>query len=103
MLWIRYGLLKLRPWRSLNYVYDRFLESPGTKAYSYREAKELFKDFTELTIDSVLSHGDLLSSQAGQRHQGALLELARKVWPRSLIQRFFPKAGLFMLILAKKA
>ncbi|MEA3412262.1 MAG: class I SAM-dependent methyltransferase [Pseudomonadota bacterium] len=42
MLWVRYGLLGLRPWMTLDQVYGRYLESPGTKAYSRREARELY-------------------------------------------------------------
>jgi hypothetical protein len=35
-------------------------------------------------------------------HRGALLTLARKVWPRGWIRRLLPNAGLFMLIDARK-
>ena len=102
MLWVRYALLKLHPWLSLSDIYARYLESPGTKAYSITEAKKLFSAFKNVTIQTVLTHGDLLSSQAGQRHQGPLLVLARKLWPRNLLRRYFPGFGLFMLIEAQK-
>lgn len=102
MLWLRYALLAGRPWRGLRSIYAQHLESPGTKAYTVGEAQELFSMFREVNIRTVLTHGDLLESGAGQRHQGALLALARHFWPRSLIRRLFPNAGLFMLIDAKK-
>jgi ubiquinone/menaquinone biosynthesis C-methylase UbiE len=102
MLWIRYALLTLRPWRSLTDIYAQHLESPGTKAYSVAEAKQLFRNFSDVQITTILTHGDLLESGAGQRHQGGLLNLARKLWPRVLIKQFFPSLGLFMLIKAKK-
>lgn len=102
MLWIRYALLGLRPWLSLREIYASNLESPGTKAYSIAEARQLFSAFGEVGIRIVLTHGDLLKSMAGQRHQGALLSLARKVWPRALIRRFFSGSGLFMLIESRK-
>jgi SAM-dependent methyltransferase len=102
MLWVRYALLGLRPWMSLRTVYSRHLESPGTKAYSTREARELVSQFRDVRIEVVLSHGDLLESMAGQRHQGILLSLARRIWPRALIRRVFPGLGLFMLIEARK-
>ncbi|WP_200251381.1 hypothetical protein [Lamprobacter modestohalophilus] len=66
------------------------------------EARRLFADFSQVEIRTVLTHGDLLESAAGQRHRGALLTLARKVWPRGLIRRLLPGAGLFMLIEATK-
>ena len=102
MLWVRYALLHLRPFTSLKEIYAVHLESTGTKAYSLDEAKHLFKAFSEVSIHTVLTHGDLLESDAGQRHGGILLSIARKVWPRWFIRRFFPNAGLFMLIEVKK-
>ena len=102
MLWFRYSLLGLQPWLSLRDIYARYLESPGTKAYSVAEARQLFSAFSEVRIRTVLTHGDLLDSMAGQRHHGVLLSLARKIWPRALIKRYFSGLGLFMLIEARK-
>ncbi len=102
MLWARYALLTGRPWRTLSDIYSKHLESPGTKAYSRREATRMSGAFSSVSIQTVLSHGDLLSSEAGQRHQGAALSIARKLWPRSLIKLLMPRAGLFMLITAVK-
>lgn len=102
MLWLRYALLAGRPWRSLRAVYAAHLESPGTKAYSVSEARALFAAFSGVRITTVLTHGDLLESAAGQRHGGPALSVARRIWPRRLIRRLFPTAGLFMLIEAQK-
>jgi hypothetical protein len=102
MLWLRYALLVLKPWRSLSSIFAEHLESPGTKAYTVAEARRLFQAFEEVEIRTVLTHGDLLISSAGQRHQGAALSLARRIWPRFLIRRMFPRSGLFMLIEARK-
>lgn len=102
MLWLRYGLLRGRPWTTMREIYSRHLESPGTKAYTPDEARGLFAGFDDVRIETVLTHGDLLSSGAGQRHGGPLLAIARRLWPRRLITWLFPKAGLFMLIDAKK-
>jgi ubiquinone/menaquinone biosynthesis C-methylase UbiE len=102
MLWIRYGLLRLKPRTSLGEIYSNYLESPGTKAYSVEETEQLFSKFQSLEIDTILTHGDLLTSAAGQRHQSILLSAARLIWPRWLIRTFFPKNGLFMLITATK-
>jgi ubiquinone/menaquinone biosynthesis C-methylase UbiE len=98
MLWTRYALLRLRPWTSLEDVYARYLESPGTKAYSKSEARALFSRFKDVRVRTVLTHGDLLQSSAGQRHNGRALSIARKIWPRTILRRFFPSLGLFMLI-----
>ena len=102
MLWVRYAFLRLRPWLTLNQIYARYLESPGTKAYSVKEARQMFTAFSEVHISTQLTHGDLLGSNVGQRHRGFVLTLVRKIWPRWLIRRCLPEAGLFMLIKAKK-
>lgn len=102
MLWLRYALFRCRPFMPLLYIYMNYLESPGTKAYTTAEARELFKGFDIKAIDTFLTHGDLLTSPAGQRHQGPLLTIARKIWPRGPIRHLFPKVGLFMTIEAVK-
>ena len=102
MLWTRYALLSLRPLRTLAEVYARHLESPGTKAYSVREAKRMFAAFGKVQIRTVLTHGDLLESAAGQRHGGAYLALARRLWPRAFLRKCASGQGLFMLITAIK-
>jgi len=103
MLWTRYGLFRLRPWTSMAEIYSRFLESPGTKAYTPSAARiVLLSGFADVQINTVLTHGDLLESGAGQRHRGVLLDTARRIWPRWLIRRLAPGMGLFMLITARK-
>ena len=102
MLWLRYALLKMKPGMSLEQIFSQYMESPGTKAYSIKEARNLFWEFSQTDIWTVLSHGDLLSSQAGQRHRGLVLSLARRIWPRWMIKEFFSQHGLFMMIRANK-
>lgn len=102
MLWLRYALARGRPLTSLDTIYAEHLESPGTKAYSHVEGAALFAGAEDIIVRSVLTHGDLLESEAGQRHRGFALSLAKKVWPRGLIRRFFPTQGLFLLISGRK-
>jgi ubiquinone/menaquinone biosynthesis C-methylase UbiE len=102
MLWIRYALVTGKPGRTLSDIYAHHLESPGTKAYTLDEARELFRRFSGVRVETVLTHGDLLESGAGQRHRGALLAVARMLWPRPLLRRLFPRLGLFMLIRAER-
>lgn len=102
MLWLRYALLGGKPFTPLLDIYMKYLESPGTKAYSVEEARKLFMDYEIESINTFLTHGDLLTSGAGQRHQGFLLTLARLIWPQQLIRGLFPRHGLFMTIEARK-
>ena len=102
LLWVRYSLFNLKPWKSLNHIYSKYLESPGTKAYSIKEATSMFSQFNNIKITTPLTHGDLLESNVGQRHRGILLTLVKKIWPRRIIKLLFPKNGLYMLISAIK-
>lgn len=103
MLWLRYALLVGKPFTTLTMIYAQYLESPGTKAYSEPEARKLFSKFEKVSIKIQLSHGDLLTSQAGQRHTGGMLNVARKIWPRWFFTRFCHRNGLFMMIEATKS
>jgi ubiquinone/menaquinone biosynthesis C-methylase UbiE len=99
LLWLRYGMLA---GLDLDQVYARYLESPGTKAYTIAEAEQMFARFTNVRARSQLSFGDLLQGAVGQRHGGALLSAAKKVWPRALIRRFMSRHGLMLLVDAEK-
>ena len=99
LLWLRYGLVA---GRSLNDVYAKYLESPGTKAYTISDAKAMFRDFTAVSARSQLSFGDLLQGAVGQRHDGPLLRLAKQIWPRALIRRLLSRHGLMLLVEARK-
>ena len=101
-LWARYGLARLRPQATLAEIYARYLESPGTKAYTAQEARRMFAAFAAVDVRTVLTHADLLESDVGQRHRGALLLIARRLWPRAILRRVASGRGLFMLISAVK-
>jgi SAM-dependent methyltransferase len=102
MLWMRYGLMRWRPWLGLEYIYANFLESPGTKAYTVDEARQLFERFSDVRITIQVNYGDLLQSEVGRRHRGPLLSIAKKLWPRWLIRRLLKRHGLYLLITAVK-
>lgn len=102
MLWVRYALLKFKAFYGLKNIYSNYLESPGTKAYSYNEARVLFKEFKILSIESPLSHGDLLSKGVGQRHNGVLLKITKRIFPRKFIKFFFPQNGLYLMLQLQK-
>lgn len=102
MLWARYGLLAGRPFRSLDDIYSKHLESPGTKAYSIEETQTIFAKFSRADMSIKLSFGDLLEGAVGQRHKGILLSMAKKLWPRAFIKKVLNTHGLLLLIEAKK-
>jgi len=99
LLWLRYGMLA---GRGLDDVYARYLESPGTKAYTIDEAKRMFAQFENVSVRSQLSFGDLLQGAVGQRHDGTVLRIAKRLWPRALIRRALSRHGLMLLVEAEK-
>lgn len=57
-VWIKFALLKGKPWRSFSDVLHHHVESIGTKAYSREELKNIFSKFDELEITPLLTVGD---------------------------------------------
>lgn len=102
MLWLRYALLAGRPVRSLDDVYARHLESPGTKAYSPAEARELFAGLIDVRVRIELSPGDVLDGAAGQGHRGPLLAVARRAYPRRAVRALLPGFGLYLMISGRR-
>lgn len=47
-LWVRFALLRGRPWRNLKDVVADHMESPGTKAYTEPELRRLFGAFADI-------------------------------------------------------
>lgn len=56
--WVRWALLRGRPWRSIAHVLASELESPGTKAYTEAEVRRLFKDFSAVEIRRIVTPYD---------------------------------------------
>lgn len=101
MLWLRHGLYKFD---SLESIYSKYLESPGTKAFTLKETKELTKKFENVNLKVQICFGDLLEGESGQRHKGPLLSFAKLAYPRALVKWLATLIpfGLFLLIDVKK-
>jgi ubiquinone/menaquinone biosynthesis C-methylase UbiE len=57
-LWVRYALLRGRPWHTFRHVIWHRMESLGTKAYSRRELRQLFAEFTEVAVTPIITPYD---------------------------------------------
>lgn len=101
MLWARYGLAAGHPACSLADVYARHLESPGTKGYTVDEGRALVAPFRTSSVRSAISFADMLLGEVGQQHSSRALEVAKRLWPRTLVRRL-PGLGLLLLIEARK-
>jgi len=58
-LYLLFGLFALRPFRSLKDIIANHHESPGTKAYTVAEARQMFSAFRDLEIKVRLTPYDL--------------------------------------------
>lgn len=71
--WVKYALLRFRPWKSLQWVLANHMESKGTKAFTVREVRRMLsalpvatmRVWTQLTVhDRMVRHGKLLRAVA---------------------------------------
>lgn len=102
LLWAVHGAARLRPWLSPRRAIYEHLESPGTKAYTLAEARELMRGFTDVKIETALLAGDLLAMRPSAKYQSPLYRLLWAAWPTRLISRFGARLGLGLLISARK-
>jgi SAM-dependent methyltransferase len=102
MLWGVHCAAKLRPWKGPRWAIARFLESPGTKAFTVAEARELFVGFSSVEIRTQLGTGDLLLMRPGAKYQSWPHRLVWTLYPRRLIRLTGNRFGLGMLIEATK-
>lgn len=99
MLWLRYGLLRGKSLRQT--VFEK-LESPGTKSYTLRGARNLVEGFENASLRVVFSPGDLLLNKPSARFQGWFYRLMWALYPRWIVRRLGQRLGLFLLISARK-
>lgn len=67
LVWLRFALLKMKPFTSVRKAVYYHMESIGTKCYSIGEAKRLFRQYRSLAVSPVLTPYDLPHLPAGLR------------------------------------
>jgi ubiquinone/menaquinone biosynthesis C-methylase UbiE len=82
--WVKYALLRCRPWRSLDDVMWHHMESVGTKTYTVSELRRMFGAFQDFHAEPIIINDE------------------RKPWPRWLSQFFPARWGFFIAIRATK-
>lgn len=104
MLWVRFSLLRLRPWQPPREAIFRYLESPGTKAYTFQEAKAMLEKarFKEVKISPVLGPGDLLCIRPSKRYRAFIYRIFWVFYPRWLVRALGNRFGLELLLEARK-
>ena len=64
--WVKYALMRGRPWKTLRWILCHHVESAGTKGYTRRELRGLFNHLPidGLRIDTQVTAADFLSASA---------------------------------------
>jgi ubiquinone/menaquinone biosynthesis C-methylase UbiE len=103
MVWAMQSLLRGKPFRSVKRSLFEHLESPGTKAYSLREARAMLKrDFTDIRLATRLNPGDLLLIRPSEKYDRPLHRLIFRVYPRWLVLWLGDRFGLNLMIEAHR-
>lgn len=87
--WLVHGLLAGNPRQSIDDILAAHVESPGTKALTILQVKELFADFTQADIETVVTPYDT--------------RLGRRLFLPGWFRHFVPKRlGWFLVVQGRK-
>lgn len=104
MLYLVHSLGRDRPAFSLKAAIFQKLESPGTKAYSLKEARDLAaaEGFENVIAQTRLGPGDLLLTKPSPKYTSWPFRLVWSLWPRPLIRWLGDRFGLYLLLEGSK-
>ena len=109
ILWLLYGLARLRPFSSQKDIISKYLESPGTKSYSYENIRKILEEngLKNIILKKHTSASDLMLMPPSQKYtKNIFLKLlfltVQKVYPRYFIKRFQNIFGLALTVTANK-
>jgi ubiquinone/menaquinone biosynthesis C-methylase UbiE len=102
LVWLRNGILRGKL-RSPATIIAEHLESPGTKAYSRAEARNMFeRSFRNVEVRTQLGLGDLLTMTPSAKYSDPVSRAVIRWWPRWLIRRLGHRFGGYLLIEATR-
>ena len=104
LLWIQYCFLKGKLWRGMAGAIFHHLESPGTKAYTVSQAREMLTKigYKNIHLKTKLCAGDLLEIKPSKKYQSWIYKIIWKLYPRFFVKLLGDRFGLNLLITATK-
>ena len=104
MLYLRCGLARGKMRMTMKEAIYADLESPGTKAYSLNEARDLVEQagFEKPRVSAKLGCGDLLTIKPSDKYESTVFRLIWRVYPRWVVRALGDRYGLDLLIEAEK-
>lgn len=102
-IWLRQAAMKGRPFQSASKVVANHLESPGTKLYTLKGARELCAPFRRVRLlRAQLGLADLLTMTPSAKYADPISRLIWKLYPRWLVRRCGNRWGMYLLIECEK-
>lgn len=88
ILWVRHGLFRGRPFRSFKDIVFHELESPGTKAYTRREAHCLIADagLRDPNIQTHVGQSDTLEMKLSSKYDKWIYKALQAIYPSWLFK-----------------
>jgi ubiquinone/menaquinone biosynthesis C-methylase UbiE len=104
MMYLRCGLARGKFNLTMKEAIYADLESPGTKAYTVDEARDILVEagFEHITAWAKLGPGDLLTIKPSVKYRAQIYRLAWRLYPRWVVRLIGDRYGLGLLIEAKK-
>lgn len=104
MLYLRRGFARGKFSMTMKEAIYEDLESPGTKAYTLEEARDLVAQagFEKTKVTAKLGPGDLLTIKPSAKYDSPVFRMIWRVYPRWLARLLGDRYGLDLLIEAKK-
>ncbi len=99
--YLKYGLFACYPFKKLDDIMWHYRESLGTKVYSKKEIFKLFKKFSNIDINTVLTTSDYVHDKAYKarmENKGTVNKLFIALWPGFLVKLMGNKFGFYHLI-----
>ena len=103
-IWIKYALLRGKPWKSLRDIAWDHIESVGTKTYTVSELRGLFSSFDDFEGFPITTAAEVTGSTKNiKRFIPSFLDFFPDQIRFNWIRRFIPSSwGFFIAIKAKK-
>jgi len=103
-LYLLHGLARGNLKTTMKQVIFEHLESPGTKAYTVPEARQMLIDcgFAQVGAWTKLAHGDFLTIKLSRKYESPIYKLIYRFYPRWLVRLLGDRYGTNLMMTAVK-
>jgi ubiquinone/menaquinone biosynthesis C-methylase UbiE len=104
LLYLQHALVRGKFKATMKDVLFDNLESPGTKAYTLREARAFLAKigYSQVSLSTELGPGDLLNIKPSEKYNSRIYKIIWRAYPRWFVRLLGKRYGLYLLITAIK-